>query len=481
MKKGFKLLSLVMSFILVFALATGCKNGKDGDKKEKETANLIWWCIGDQPNDLAAVQEEINKYLKEKVNATVEFKFASFGDYTEKMNKVISSGEDFDLAFTCSWANPFAANAQKGAYYKLNDLLDEYGKDLKELIPEDLWKAATIKGDIYAVPTYKDTAFAPYLVFAKEYVDKYNIDYKNIDSLEKLEPVLKTIKEKEPSITPLVLFSGEGWHGTFDEFDMIYGDVPAGVNYDDNDCKVVNPFTTDITTNKLKTLHKYFKAGYINKDAPTLTEPPKFRFVYGAHGFPHADTIWSKNGGYEVVSTVRYQPYFTTGASQGSMQAISVNSKHPEAAMKVLNLANSDWTFRNMLAYGIEGKNYEKTGETSVKILNDGWQPAQFSQATFFRMYTADPAPASMWKDVEEFNKTAKPSPILGFVFDESKVSTEIAVVKNVYEKYKGQVTTGAADPDEILPKMNKELEDAGLNKIIEEMQSQVNEWKESK
>jgi putative aldouronate transport system substrate-binding protein len=485
MKKGFKLLSLLMACLFVFVLATGCgssdnKSGS-GDKKG-ETANLIWWCIGDQPKDLDAVQAEINKYLKEKVNATVEFKFASFGDYTEKMNKVIASGEDYDMAFTCSWANPFAANAQKGAYYKLNDLLDEYGKDIKDLIPGELWPAATIKGNIYAVPAYKDTAFAPYLVFAKEYVDKYNIDYKNINTLEKLEPALKTIKENEPSMTPLVLTGNEGWHGLFDEFDtIINSEVPVGVQFTDETATVVNLFKTDIVMNKLNTLHKYYKEGYINKDAPTLTEAPKFRFVYGAHGFPNADVAWAQDGGYDVVSTLRYQPYFATGSVQGSMQAISVNSKHPEAAMKVLNLANSDSKFRNMLAYGLEGKNYQKTGDNTIKLLNDGWNTAAFSQATFFNMYVVDPAPANMWTDLKEFNKTAKPSPILGFVFDDSKVQTQLAVIKNAYAKYKAQVTTGVADPNEVVPKMIKDLEDAGINDVIKEAQDQINAWKASK
>ena len=109
------------------------------------------------------------------------------------------------------------------------------------------------------------------------------------------------------------------------------------------------------------------------------------------------------------------------------MQAISVNSKHPEASMKVLNLANSDSKFRNMLAYGLEGKNYQKTGDNTIKLLNDGWNTAAFSQATFFNMYVVDPAPANMWTDLKEFNKTAKPSPILGFVFDDSKVQTQLA------------------------------------------------------
>ena len=34
--------------------------------------NLKWYTIGPEPKDLKVVQEEANKYLKDKINATID-------------------------------------------------------------------------------------------------------------------------------------------------------------------------------------------------------------------------------------------------------------------------------------------------------------------------------------------------------------------------------------------------------------------------
>ena len=44
--------------------------------------------------------------------------------------------------------------------------------------------------------------------FTKEYVDKYNIPYESIHSLEDLEPWLKIIKKNEPGVVPLYITKG---------------------------------------------------------------------------------------------------------------------------------------------------------------------------------------------------------------------------------------------------------------------------------
>ncbi|UKI37606.1 MAG: hypothetical protein L6V93_05740 [Clostridiales bacterium] len=46
---------------------------------------------------------------------------------------------------------------------------------------------------------------------------------------------------------------------------------------------------------------------------------------------------------------------------------MSVTSKHPDAALKVLELANTDRDFFNAVAYGKEGVQYEKVGDNHIK------------------------------------------------------------------------------------------------------------------
>lgn len=114
-------------------LLTGCGGSGGGTSSADEPVNLVWYVIGDAPTDNEIVEEEVNNYIKDKINVTVDIKHVSFGDYTQKMNVLANSGEQYDMAFTCSWAFPYLDNSRKGAFLELNDLIDEYGSDMKRL------------------------------------------------------------------------------------------------------------------------------------------------------------------------------------------------------------------------------------------------------------------------------------------------------------------------------------------------------------
>lgn len=121
MIKRKKALSLILSGIVCSSLIlTGCGNSKE--EESKETVNLTWYVIGDEPADNDIVEEEVNKYLKDKINATVDIKHIPFGDYTKKMSVISNSGEPYDLAFTCSWAFPYLEYARKGAFLELAEI-----------------------------------------------------------------------------------------------------------------------------------------------------------------------------------------------------------------------------------------------------------------------------------------------------------------------------------------------------------------------
>ena len=72
-------------------------------------------------------------------------------------------------------------------------------------------------------------------------------------------------------------------------------------------------------------------------------------------------------------------------------------------------------------------------------------------------------------------------SAVLGFFFDLEPVSTVVAVFVNVMDEFGKSLYTGSVDPDEYLPKLQEKLEATGIDKVIEEMQKQIDEWKASK
>lgn len=482
MLKFKKIMALAMGAIISSSLIlTGCSKGNSTSKEgtDSKPVELVWYTIGGPQKDTEKVQEEINKYLKEKINATIKIKQVDWGDYNQKMQVVINSGEEYDIAFTCSWANDYLTNARKGAFVALDELLDKYGKETKAAIDPNFWEGAKIDGKVYAIPANKELGVAPLWVFTKEYVDKYNIDISKIKTLEDLEPYLKVIKEKEPGVTPFYIVKDYSAQLPFDKIVD-----PVAISLKNNDLKVVNIFETEEMKQALNTMHRFYKAGYINKDAATAKDDKAVkRLVTKGDGQPYADILWSKDLGYQVVSTPIVPPYITNGSTTGSMQAISVTSKHPEKSMQFLNLLNTDKYLRNLINYGIEGTHYQKVNDEQIKILPDqkNYQMPYFSLGNLFITYTLENEPKTKWEEFKKFNADSSKSPALGFKFDPTPVNTEVAGLRNVLDEFGASLYSGTVDPNEYLPKINAKLKSIGIDKVIAEMQKQIDAWKAKK
>ena len=490
MNKKMKALALLLVGIMSIGTMTACSsNSAEGDtsstgtsqgtNKTDEPVNLVWWTIGSEPKELAAVSEVLNKYTAEKIGVTVEMRYASWGEYGDKLSKIVQSGESYDIAFGSGIGN-YQDLASKGYFADLSQILPTAAPALWDFIPDELWKGMTINNEVFGVPAYKDSAQAQYWVWDQELVEKLGIDYENINTLQELEPALKKIKENDPSKYPLVLQGLEGLNGfmvTINEMDELLAKPYASVSFNDPSAKVVSPWEQENVMENLRTLHKWFNEGLINPDAATLTETPKYRAVSAAQGYPHADADWSRGNGYPVVSHKFFGPAYSTKTIQGSFLVVSEGSKYKEEAAKFIELINTDSYVRNLLAFGIEDQHYKKTGENTIEVLNDGYNPASYAQGTFFNMYVTDPAPAEKWIDLEKQLEESFSSPALGFTFNTDPVKNQVAACANIQSKYEPSLITGSVDPDVVVPKMLEELNKAGYQDILVEAQAQLDAY----
>ncbi len=93
--------------------------------------------------------------------------------------------------------------------------------------------------------------------------------------------------------------------------------------------------------------------------------------------------------------------------------------------------------------------------------------------------YISPPTTAEMYQMREDYLKEsiAHTSKAYGYKFDATSVETEQATVKTVISKYLTQLEYGTVDVDTVLPEFLRELENAGIDRIVEENQRQLNEW----
>lgn len=463
-------------------------NGEKDTKEKEKPVKLVWYTIGTPQKDGDLVEEELNKYLLEKINATVDIKMLDWGEYSQKMQVKVGSGENFDIMFTCSWANDFAANVSKGALLPLNDLLESHGKDIKESLNPLFLEGAAINGQVYGLPTNKELGWEAVWIINKDLADKYEIDIDKITTLESLEPYLEIIKENEPNVVPLTLDTQTGpFVPNIDDF--LGGQIPVALKFDDPS-KIVNIYETEEAMNIFETMHRYYEKGYIHPDAPINSIGDNNKsgnyFVAKAHYQPYAEVIWH-DGDFsmtEIAIRPIHEPFANNGSTRGAMQGISVSSKHPEKAMEFLNLLYSDEYVINLIDFGIEGVHYNKTDDKHMEKTEQGKKQyafPSFSIGDLFKTLSLEGTPDDKWEKFKEFNDSCISAPSLGFTPDLSVLKTKTSAVINVNEEVSDSIYLGAVDPAEYVPKAIEKLKNAGIDDVIEELQKQYDEWVKNK
>ena len=264
-------------------------------------------------------------------------------------------------------------------------------------------------------------------------------------------------------------------------YDDLSSGLPAiGVKYGDDSKTVVNPLDDEEILSNLDIVRKMYQEGIINGDAPTADDSSKYAMFFAAQGWSGAaKTTWGPNNGIANCSAVQYGNTVVSNTTvRGSINGIYSGCKHPDKALQLLNLVNTDSKVRDWFYYGAEGKDFEYTDDNKVHRLTTDWGMAGYTQGTFFNVTQTDDVDFNQWDEVEELNEKATPSEMLGFNLDTSNIETELANCRAVYEKYYSELFTGAQDPRELVKTIDAELETAGWETIREEAQKQIDAQK---
>lgn len=500
--------ALAMIGLLVFLTACGSGNNNAQEQNGSQTqtgapasgqaeqpvaldpVELIWYYPGpDVPADLKTVQDEVNKLTKAKINATIKMMPVGFGDYDQKMNTVVAAGEDVDIMFTSNWILNYVVNQSKGAFIALDELIEEYGADLKSTLPDFVWDATRIDGKIYAVPNYQTVTMKEGFVIQKSLVEKYNLDVTTIRKPEDIEPFLQTIKENEPDMIPFVVNRAGKAEGVLFSRNLESISTLVTINWDDPD-RIFNFTESEEYKQNLAMFRKWYVNGWVNKDAGTLksdmdlTKLGNVAVTYGVVLRPGGEADYKiEFGGKDVVYAPITEPYVGTNTIITTMNAISRTSKNPERAMMFIRLLNTDKELYNLISYGIKGKHYEENADGTIRIITDsGYVPnADWVFGNTFNGLIVEGKSAEILQKTKEENENATPSPIMGFKFMPDAVAAEIANINAVRAEYGPAVNTGVMDYEEKLAEYQAKLKNAGIEKVIAEAQKQLDAWKSTK
>ena len=443
---------------------------------------------GEQQEDLPRILEKVNEILLRDLNMTLNLIVAPYGSMSQQRQLMLTSGEPLDLVYLdASAATGFINNKQ---IIDLSDLIDEYGTNIKKYWGDEA-KSANIGGFVYGVPNLNEVGNIPAIGMRKDMVEKYDIDVDGIKSLEDLEPVLAMIKEKEPAITPVYVCSDQP---PVSRQLSVVDPLTDGIAVLDNsglDNTTVIPVTqSKAYKEKCELFHRWYEAGYINPDAATTTV--QFESAFKAGSAFSAIMVWhpmspDKFGGVDVVYAYLGDHIVLSGATGNADYAIAAQSKDPAKAMQMLDYLYGSQEVAQLLNWGEEGIDWVYTDDTKQLVTwpegvdsNNAtyhaqlsWAlPNQFMSTSWEGVYDAD-----VFDQMLTFNKEGVKSKAFGFSYNTEPVSSELAALKNVQEKYRNSLETGSVDPEEYLPMYEEDLKKAGLDKLIAEKQKQLDEW----
>lgn len=453
----------------------------------EEPYHITMAYVGNAQPDVDKVVAAINALTLAELNMTFDLVQLGFGDYQQKLQLMLAGGDALDI-FPIFYTQA-SGYINSGYIVDMSELVQTHGQGILDMLGEDLALGGAINGFLYGFPAQKESASLSGIVMRKDLVEKYNIDTDALNYYEDLTDVFATIKAGEPNMNMIVgtniINQVESYDPLFDRFGVL---LDAGQT-----TEVVNWFESDEYVRKVNLVRDWYEAGYVMLDAATTTES-NANLVKAGNSFSYLSPIKpgflvqeEKTIGYELVTAyIEHENNLFSNSVNFFNWGIAAGSKDPAKAMEFLNFAYTNSDFMNLINWGIEGEHYvfANDAKTVIKFpegmdatnapynLNIGWElPNQFIA------YVWEGNDEDIWQQYMDFNDSAQKSKAFGFIYDSSEVTNELVALSNVLSQYQTALETGSVDPDTVLPRFNEALYAAGLQKVIDTKQAQLDAW----
>ena len=471
--------------------------------------NMIYFSMGAIPSGLSVVEDELNKITEEKIGVHVNIEMIETGNYAQQVGLKAASREKLDLMLTPPIeAASFNNMAAQNQLMDITDLLQDYGQDTLDIVGE-LINSTTKDGKIIGVPCYRSLVTSLYIFMRTDVLEDLGLLEKaqKMTSLAEYEEILQAVKDSEKwsHMAGIVASDGQGtgipvagvYAGTdnfsdattYDQLGDAYKIV--AIRPDGSDTTVLNNFATEDYKAMWARMKNWYDKGYVYKDIITAHDMAEqlvksdVAFSYFGLGEAGVETTKSTACGMPMTCVKVLTLPIDTYNSTKFTWAVPSSATEPEAAVKLLNLMYTSKEVANLLAWGIEGVDYVvnngvATFPEGIDQNNCAYHTADFLYGNQFNVLPWEGQSSDFRTITQQEMAKAPTSAYLGFSCDTTAVQSEIAAVSNVLGEYRPSIDSGVASESDYQAFLDK-MEASGLQKIINEFQSQLNEWLEQK
>lgn len=322
--------------------SSGTNGGEASKENEKFTITAIDFSYGTIPPANGKGIEMIN----ERFNVDYRPQYVAHSDYLQKLSAVVASGDIPDIIITEGADSNFYKWAKQGAFLPLDEYMDKY--DTFKLIPENIRKAVTIDGKIYAIQRYLTENYELTPVIRKDWLD--NLGLKVPTNYEELKEVAIAFTKNDPD--------GNGKDDTYgmamsQNINPHYG---MGAYWDWNvwyhknqDGQFIPGFISEARKQHISFLADLYKEGAITKDFALLNWAQTNKEFYSGKagifiGTPRGMTPTYMQGLVDIVpeaDIVPIPPFEAPDGSQGFSSSpgyygiIMLNAKLKDQPAKV--------------------------------------------------------------------------------------------------------------------------------------------------
>lgn len=450
---------------------------------------------GDRPADMDNVLAEAESRMKDTLNVKLDVVFVPWADIDAKTQLMLSTGEEIDLMFDAPW-NHMDQMIAGGFYEPLDDLLQQYGRNILATNSQNTWDANKRDGKIMAIPLGVDNYLGFSFAVREDILQQ--LGNPPINSYEDLVDIAYTVREKFPDMVPYMPRTemAATFRAFADESMDHYTNAQRIILYQvlyrkGNNGKILNQFDEmdPQLWNGILQAHKLYNDKIIYQDV--LSNKDKMNFPATGKVFmtdyndfqvtsaEQAALAKSVPGAkWKSITFFEMQPSkYPSTFAQYNFIAVPKASKHKERAIMFLDWVQSDQANYDLLAYGIEGVNWEPIGSKQYKSLTPEaypWFPYGWIWNPKYDRLNGDFDPEFLKYYEFTYNGDNFTRDVLtGFAFDATPVQNEIAQFNTVNAKYFVGIMNGVLEPESSWEAFKEEA--YAVSKTVQaELQKQV-------
>ena len=503
MKK--KLLSILLAASLaVTSLTAGAFTAFAEDEEEDyDEINVSWLVTSPMTPEITdPIVEAINEIAEEEAGVHVNITFYDPGTYATQVPMEIQANGKLDLImYTPIPGSGFQSFYRQGQLMDITDYLEEDGQGVLEALGDLVNGTTSPDGRIYGVASNRVLGSSLYIIMKTDVLEELGLLEKaeNMTTWTEFEEILKEVTDKtdlagigNSDVAGSTLAVSPFFTGS-DSFAENHGyDTLGDTNYliaSNSEGHVESYFGSDEYAKEVERAQKWYDEGLVYKDAAFSQE-------YNIH-LIKAGTCFStlsaaELGGEEISEAICGFPLTYvkvadsvcgTDATYKFGFAVPVCATDPEAAVRFLNLLYTNSDIENMLAWGLEGRDWvEKDGEAvypeGVNADNCLYHMGDYLNGNQFITIPWEGSGADFREVQQAYQDELVYSPYMGFAADTDEVTNEATACFQIIEQYRKQLASGSSgDWEGTLAEMNEKLQVNGIDKIVDTYQTQLDAW----